>query len=310
MRQKINHWVKHPLTASFLLINLLLVTSTGSLMAKETPSPLQIVTSFSILQDITQNLAGEQAEVHTLVTADSDAHVYQPKPSDAKLLATADLVIENGLGFEGWLSRLLASSGFKGKKLVATQGLTPLYRANNPSRPDPHAWHSFTAIKVYIDNISASLINLRPEQEAYFLQQKAAYLAELEQVETKLKTALTAALDKDNKTATFLVPHAAFAYLEADFNLKLLAPQGISTASEPSAKQLAQLLTQLKNQQIQGIFTENLSNSRFMQTLSQASGIKIAGLLYSDSLSATKEPAGSYLLFMQHNIETLLSALK
>lgn len=307
MHPRLINWAKYPLLISLLFLGLL-VASTGSLMAKETPSPLQIVTSFSILQDITQNLAGEQAQVYALVDANSDAHVYQPKPSDAKLLATADLVIENGLGFEGWLSRLLASSGFKGKKLVATQDLTPLYRANNPSRPDPHAWHSFTAIKVYIDNISAGLISLRPEQEAYFLQQKAAYLAQLEQLETELKTALTAAIGQHQ--AQFLVPHAAFAYLEADFNLKLLAPQGISTASEPSAKQLAQLLTQLKDQQIQGIFTENLSNSRFMHTLSQASGIKIAGLLYSDSLSATKEPAGSYLLFMQHNIKMLINALK
>lgn len=281
-------------------------TSQAATTNKALAKPLVIVTSFSILQDLTQNLAGDKAKVFTLVGPDSDAHVYQPKPSDAKLLASADLVIENGLGFEGWLSRLLTSSGFTGQKLVATQGLQPLYRANNPARPDPHAWHSFKAINIYIENITQALIKLSPENKSYFLANQKSYLAKL----TTLKNQLQAEFKPPAAEVKVLVPHAAFAYLEEELNIKLLAPQGISTSSEPSAKQLAELINNLKDNNIQAIFTENLSNPRFMNTLSQASGLKIAGELYSDSLSTTKGPASTYLLFMQHNRITLHKALQ
>lgn len=274
-------------------------------LASAAVQPLKIVTSFSILQDITQNLAGNKALVTSLVPANSDAHVYQPKPSDARLLAEADMVVENGLGFEGWLSRLLEASNFKGTKIIASQGIKPIYKANNPKRIDPHAWHSFSAVRIYINNINTALIKLSPENTEYFNQQKVRYLNELNQLEQELKDLYAAKLA--NKS--FLVPHAAFAYLEAEFNIKLLAPQGISTASEPSAAQLAKLLTLLKDKNIQGIFTENLSSTKFMQQLSQSSGVPLRGMLYSDSLSTHEGEAASYLLLMQYNLKTLATSI-
>lgn len=265
-----------------------------------------IVTSFSILQDITSNLAGNKAEVVTLVGPNSDAHVYQPKPADIRQLANAKMVIENGLGFEGWLSRLLAANSFAGITLVASDGISPIYKAHKPNQPDPHAWHSFAAIKIYINNITTGLIKLSPADKEYFLANQQAYLAKVNQLETELKQEFAA---KVTTKKNFLVPHAAFAYLESEFNVGLVAPQGISTSSEPSAKQLAELIKQLEANQIVAIFNENLSSDKFMQLLSQASNLNVVGTLYSDSLSTPKGPAPSYLHLMQHNIKSLIQSL-
>lgn len=288
----------------FICVLFALSSFTANAQAEDRPL---IVTSFSILQDITANLAGEKAQVISLVGPNSDAHVYQPTPADIRQLAKASMLVENGLGFEGWLSRLLTANNFKGIKVVASDGITPIYKAQKNNKPDPHAWHSFSAIKVYVENITLGLIKLSPNNKNYFITNKNNYLTQINQLEAELKQKFAA---KAKQQAKFLVPHAAFAYLESEFNVSLIAPQGISTSSEPSAKQLAELINQLKDEQIAAIFTENLSSDKFMLSLSQASNIQIAGQLFSDSLSNTNEIAPSYLLLMKHNIESLIESLQ
>ena len=126
--------------------------------------PIEVVTTFSILGDITQRVGGDRIKVHTLVGPNADAHVYQPTPADAKAIAQARLVVVNGLGFEGWLERLIKSSGYRGKVATATNGIRTLQRSahDHHDNVDPHAWQDLSNALIYVDNIGKALGEIDP----------------------------------------------------------------------------------------------------------------------------------------------------
>ena len=146
-------------------------------------SSIRVVTSFSILEDLVNKLGGEQVIVANLVARNQDAHTYQPKPSDAVAIAKADLVVFNGLAFEGWITRLIKNSGYKNKQLIASDGVNAI---QNGEEIDPHAWQSFDNIRVYIQNITHTLITLRPKHTDEFTQRQQQYLNSLNALENSL----------------------------------------------------------------------------------------------------------------------------
>ncbi|WP_404415624.1 metal ABC transporter solute-binding protein, Zn/Mn family [Marinospirillum sp.] len=300
------------------------VTLSGaSALAEQGNEPLKVVTTFSILQDMAQVVGGERVEVTTLVAANEDAHVYQPRPSDSRTLATADLVMENGLSFNGWVDRLLEASGYQGERVIATQGIEKITMASRDDHDepddhdhdhdhghgsyDPHAWQSLVQAQVYVDNLLAGLIKVDPEGKAYYQQRAENYQAQMQELHSAMKARFDA-LPDDRRIV--MTPHDAFGYLADAYGLTIVAPQGVSTASEPSASEMAALVRQIRDREVTAVFMENIGDTRLVEQLQRETGAKLGGTLYSDALSSKEEEAGTYLEMLRHNLETLLSALE
>ncbi len=265
---------------------------------------LKIVASFSILGDMVEQVVGDHATVTTIVGPDADAHVYQPSVADARAVAEADVIFVNGLGFETWSDTLIAESGTEGTVFVATQGVTPVLV---DGETDPHAWNALTNGVIYVQNISAAMSEALPDHADEFAANAQAYIAQLEALDAETKAQL-AALPDDRRTV--VTAHDAFGYLADAYGLTFLAPVGIDTEAEPSAQQLAELITQLRKEKVAGLFVENITSPALVQQISDEVGIEIGGRLYSDALSERGGPATSYLAMFQHNLGTLLTALQ
>ena len=287
----------------FLQLVILILLNGFPIFAEEDGS-LEIVTSFTIFENLVSELGGSRVSVTNLVPRNSDAHIYSPKPSDSIAISNADLVIFNGLGFEGWIFRLIKDSGKENNYLIASDGINLLYQSNEI---DPHAWQSFKNIRIYIDNISGELINLMPEHEKYFVLRRDDYLKKLSELEINLNDQLS---HIPIHKRIVITSHDAFGYLGREFNIQFLAPLGLSLDAEASAEDVADIINQIKEKEVTALFLENINNPKLLKAISLESGVPIGGKLYSDALSETSGPAGTYLDMMRHNIETLISDFK
>jgi zinc/manganese transport system substrate-binding protein len=273
---------------------------------------LKVVATFSILADLMQNVGGERIAVTTLVGPNSDAHVYSPSPADARTLAGARVVVVNGLGFEGWLDRLVKASATKAAMVVATKGVKTRRTAGGHGHGhghadvDPHAWQSIANAKVYVANIRDALIKADADGKAAYEANAAAYLAKLDALEKDVKAAV-AAIPADRRK--IITNHDAFGYFAAAYGITFVSPQGVTTESEPSARDVAKIIGQIKKQKIPAVFLENVTDSRLLRRIGAETGARIGGTLYSDALTDAKGDAPTYIDMMRHNIKTLSAAL-
>ncbi|MGD1883338.1 MAG: metal ABC transporter solute-binding protein, Zn/Mn family [Paracoccaceae bacterium] len=264
---------------------------------------MKVVASFSILGDMVEQVVGDHAQVTTIVGPDADAHVYQPSVADAKAVAGADIIFVNGLGFETWSDTLISESGTDGAVFVATEGVTPVLV---DGETDPHAWNALANGVIYVQNITAAMSEAMPDHADDFKANSDAYIAQLTALDAETKAKL-AGLPTDRRTV--VTAHDAFGYLADAYGLNFLAPVGIDTEAEPSAQELAALITQLRDEKVAGLFVENITSPALVQQISDETGIEIGGRLFSDALSERGGPATSYLAMFEHNLGTLLEAL-
>lgn len=293
----------------------------GMLMAAAIPANageggrLRVVASFSILADMAREVGGDRVEVASLVGPEADAHGYAPSPGDGKRLAQADIVIVNGLGFEGWLDRLVRASGTKAPVVVASKGVRPLDAPEEHGHdghghahgPDPHAWQSVANAKIYAANIRDGLIKVDPANAADYARQADAYLAKLDALDTEVRAAL-AAIPEGNRR--IITTHDAFGYFAAAYGMTFIAPQGVSTESEASPRDVAALIRQIKREHIPAVFVETITDPRLMEQVTRESGARIGGRIHSDALSAPGGPAASYIEMMRANAKAFGEALK
>ncbi len=275
-----------------------------------TGGPLKVVATFSILGDLAKNVGGDRVGVTTLVGPNSDTHVYTPTPSDAKKITDAKLVIVNGLGLEGWLPRLIKSSGGKAATVVATKGIAARKVEDNHGHDhgdaDPHAWQSVLNAKIYATNIRDALIAADPAGAETYKANAASYLAKLDALDREIREAV-AKIPPQRRSV--ISTHNAFGYFAAAYGIEFIAPQGVSTESEPSARDIAAIITQIRKRKIPAVFLENVSDPRLMRRIAAETGANIGGTLYSDSLTDEKGPAPTYIDMVRHNIKALTSAL-
>jgi len=265
---------------------------------------LNVVASFSILGDFVRIIGGDRVNLTTLVGPGSDVHVYAPTPSDAKTIAAAQLLIINGLGLEGWLPRLLQSSGSKAPIVVATKGIAAL---KSGSDADPHAWQSVANAKIYVANIRDALAGADPAGAEIFRDQAARYLAELDALDREVQDAVGRIPPERRKVIS---THDAFGYFAAAYGIAFIAPLGVSTESEPSARDIARIIGQVKAAKIPAVFLENASDDRLVGRIAAETGAAIGGTLVSDSLTGDKGVAPTYLAMVRHNVKALTSALE
>jgi zinc/manganese transport system substrate-binding protein len=321
--------------------------ATPGLLATTTLTPLsgalaqarpKVVASFSILGDLVRQVGGDRIDVVTLVGPDGDAHVFEPAPADARRVAEAKLVVVNGLGFEGWLDRLVKASGYKGPVAVASEGIAARevdeadhhehagheaheehahdeaghdhdeagHHAHDHGGLDPHAWQSVANARLYIRNIRDALIAADPEGRPVYEANAAAYTGTLDGLEAEVKAAV-AKIPRDARRV--ITTHDAFGYFAAAYGIEFLAAQGVSSDSEPSARDVARLVRQIREDAVRAVFLENIADARLMQRIAEETRAKIGGTLYSDALSPPDGPAPTYVDMMRHNVREIGTAL-
>ena len=295
----------------------------GLLVSPLALAKVPVTATFSILGDLVQQVGGDQVSVSMLVGPNGDAHVYQPTPQDIRTLAQSKLLVSNGLGFEGWLERLDSASGFKGVKVVASQGIQPRHMAEEEEEGseheheaeghhhhgglDPHAWNDPANVLVYVDNIVRGLSQVDPEHANLYQQNAARYKAQLQKLDADYR-ARFAQLPAERRRA--ITSHDAFGYLAQAYQLTLIGAQGLSTESEPSAATIAGLIRQIRDEKIPALFIENISNPTLIQQIERETQARVGGELYSDALSPAGGAAASYQAMLEHNLSTLLAALE
>jgi zinc/manganese transport system substrate-binding protein len=284
-----------------LLVALALLFAASPLHAQ---TRLNVVASFSILGDFVKNVGGDRVEVTTLVGPDGDVHVYAPTPADVRKIADAKLLVVNGFGLEGWLPRLLQAAGSKATIVTATAGIAPLKAGSDA---DPHAWQSVANAEKYVANIRDALVAADPADAEVFRQNAKAYQAKLEALDGEVRQAVGEIPESRRK---MISTHDAFGYFAARYGIEFVAPVGVSTEAEPSARDIANIIAQVKAEHIPAVFLERIGDPRLMRRISEETGAKVGGTLYSDSLTDEKGEAPTYIDMVRHNIRTLTSALK
>ncbi|SIN84561.1 zinc/manganese transport system substrate-binding protein [Bradyrhizobium erythrophlei] len=284
----------------FWLISLMIATA---ILPARAQDRLNVVASFSILGDFVRNVGGDSVSVTELVGPDGDAHVYAPTPADAKKIADAKLVIVNGFGLEGWLPRLVQSAGGKAVIVTATSGIAPLRLGSDA---DPHAWQSVINAKLYVANIRDALVAADTADAEAFRANAGAYLTKLDGLDREVRAAVAQIPDARRKVIS---THRAFGYFAAAYGVEFIAPLGVSTESEASARDIAGIITQVKTAKIPAVFLENISDPRLIRQIAAETGAKVGGTLYSDSLTPEKGAAPTYIDMVRHNIKALTSAL-
>ncbi|MGN7770098.1 zinc ABC transporter substrate-binding protein AztC [Phyllobacterium sp. 22552] len=318
--------------ASALNVILLLSAAYSSASAEN----LKVVSSFSIISDFAKNVGGDKIDLTTLVGPDGDAHVYEPKPSDAAAVAKADVVLVNGLNFEGFLPRLVEASATKAPIVELTKGIEPLksgeeehdhasgeehkhegeehkhegeahaHEGHDHGAYDPHAFQSISNAKIYVKNIADAFCTADAANCDTYKTNAADYTKKLDATEADVKAAIASIPESKRLVIT---SHDAFGYFEHEYGLKFLAPEGISTDSEASAADIVALIKQIKEDKASAIFVENITNPRLIEQIASETKLNVGGTLFSDALSKPEDGAGTYVEMMQHNITTFKKAI-
>lgn len=268
---------------------------------------LKVVATFSLLADIAREVGGPAVEVSALVGPNADAHVFEPTPSDVRRVAGADVVITNGLRFEGWIDRLIKASGYRGPVVIASRGVALRQLSGGA---DPHAWQDLANGQRYADNIRAALV-------AALAAKSPAHAAEVEVRASSYQQKLVA-LDHDSRARIAALPaerrrvitsHDAFGYFAAAYGITFIAPRGWTTGSEPSAEAVARIVRQARQAKASALMVENISDPRLIERIAREAGLKVGGKLYSDALSPPGTEADTYLKMFEHNVRTLVEAM-
>jgi zinc/manganese transport system substrate-binding protein len=291
---------------------------------------LPVVASFSILGDMVEEIGGDRVAVSTLVGPDGDAHVFQPSPADARALAAARVLVVNGLGFEGWINRLVRAAGFGGLTITASDGVTPRMMEGDDAaghrgrhghgkdggaptgvaRPstvaDPHAWQSLRQGRLYAANIARGLAAADPAGAAAYERNFAAYAARIDALEADVRARIDAIAPGKRKVIT---SHDAFGYFGAAYGVTFIAAVGISTDAEPSAADVARIVRQIRQQKVRAVFVENMTDPRLIQQIAKEAGGVAGGTLYADALSPKGSPADSYLGMFDANVKALVTGM-
>lgn len=294
------------------------------------PALLPVVASFSILADMAREVGGPAVSVRAVAGPDTDAHHFQPRPSDLERLRGARLLLRNGLGFDGWFDRMARSLGGPAPRMVtATEGITPLtmeghhhhhdhahgqgaerrqQHAVGPRRvPDPHAWQDAALAQVYARNIGRGLAAADPAQAEAHLAGAEAYARRLAALDAWVRAEVATVPLERRKVIT---THDAFGYFGAAYGVTFLAALGVSAGAEPSAAGVARLIRQIRSENITAVFVENAGGQAVLERIAREAGVRVQGRLYADALSGPDGPAPTYEAMMRHNVALMVAAMR
>jgi len=303
------------LRRAFLLTPVLLAVA----LPASAQAPIKAVATFSILGDLLAEVAGDKVELSVVVGPDIDAHAYQPRPTDARALAEARVLVSNGLGFEGWIDRLAKAAPFKGKAIVVTTGVATLkagadqghshghvHGHSHGQGPDPHCWQDVQRVRTYVANIAKGLAEADPPNAATYRERAQAFDRRLAELDAWVKAEI-ARVPADKRRA--ITGHDSFRYFSSAYGVKFQSPRGYNTSSEPSARDVATLIREVREQRIKALFVENMTNPGLIDQIARESGAVVGPRLYTDALSGPDGPAPTYEKMMRHNVTALVAGM-
>ncbi|MDZ4769397.1 MAG: zinc ABC transporter substrate-binding protein [Chloroflexota bacterium] len=310
----------------------------GAVTLSAQDAPIRAVATFSILGDLVQTVAADHVQLTILVGADADSHVYEPSPQDAIALSEADIIFENGLGFESWLDELVEASGSDAVRVVVSAGIAPLAfaegehedheDADHPDEAtpeatheagdhdedehgesDPHVWHDPNNAIVMVANIRDALTAIDPAHSDEFAANAEALVAELTALDTTIR-AQVALIPEANRI--LVTSHDTFGYFADEYGFAVETVLGaISTdAADPGAGELAELIGHIQESGVPAIFTENISNPDLLERVASEAGVTVAPSLYTDALGEAGTPGATFLGMLRYNIDTITQALR
>jgi ABC-type Zn uptake system ZnuABC Zn-binding protein ZnuA len=319
--------VKRPLTSTLVALALALLLLAPPSFAQTPPSgdPLPVVASFSILGDLVKKVGGEAVAVTTLIGPSVDAHTYDPAPADLVVLAEAEVVFENGLGFEPWLDGFFASAQPPGARVVVTEGITPREAGEAAAHEgeedleegdalehgqfDPHVWHNVANVIVMVGNIRDALAAADPDHAELYEANAAAYIAELEALDASIREQV-ATLPEERRI--LVTSHDNLGYFADAYGFTILGNVfgSLSTeAGDPSARDIAALIEAIAATGVPAVFAENVANPDLMESIAAEAGVTLAPPLYTDALGAPGSPGETYIGMMQSNVTAIVDAL-
>lgn len=284
-------------------------------------APVRVVATFSILGDMVSVIGGENVEVVTLVGPETDSHGFEPTARENRILSQAQVLVSNGLGFEGWLPRLVKASGFDGLEIVASKGVDPRLLGSSeggherdshdhgdPGNIDPHAWQDLSNGMQYARNIANGLARIDPANRAKYQERARVYIEEMQKLHDEIKGQLEAIPEQRRRVVT---AHDAFGYFGQAYGVTFIPIAGISSDAEPSAQEMANIIRLIRQSKGVALFDENATGaSRILEQIARDTGLKVGGVLYSDTLAPLDQPAGTYLGMFKWNAGRVLFSIK
>ncbi|HEM6629488.1 TPA: metal ABC transporter substrate-binding protein [Citrobacter farmeri] len=293
-----------PRLTSSLLAAVLAIFAVSPAYAKE---KLNVVTTFTIIADMAQNVAGEAANVSSITKPGAEIHEYQPTPGDIKRAQGAQLILSNGLNLELWFARFYQNlSGVP--DVTVSDGVKPMGISEGPynGKPNPHAWMSAENAMIYVDNIRDALVKYDPDNAAVYQKNAERYKAQIHQTLAPLHAAL-AKIPADKRW--LVTSEGAFSYLARDNDLKELYLWPINADQQGTPRQVRKVIDAIKTHQIPTVFSESTVSDKPARQVARESGAHYGGVLYVDSLSAANGPVPTYLDLLRVTTETIVSGI-
>ena len=264
----------------------------------------KVVTTFTVIQDIAQNVAGNAATVESITKPGAEIHEYEPTPKDIVKAQSADLILWNGLNLERWFERFFQNIKDK-PAVVVTEGIQPLsiYEGPYKDAPNPHAWMSPSNALIYIENIKNALVKYDPQNAAVYEKNAADYAQKIKQLDEPLRAKLAQIPEAQRWLVT---SEGAFSYLAKDYNLKEGYLWPINAEQQGTPQQVRKVIDLVRKNNIPVVFSESTISAKPAQQVAKESGAKYGGVLYVDSLSAKKGPVPTYIDLLNVTVSTIV----
>jgi ABC-type Zn uptake system ZnuABC Zn-binding protein ZnuA len=289
-----------------IILSLLSFFSTSlPAFAQDAEKPL-VVASASMFSDMAANIGGDLIETATIVPIGGDPHIYEPTPGDVRLLLKADLILMNGLTFEGWINDLIKNSGSNAPVATITEGITPIVSAQHQNATDPHAWMEPVNGKIYAQNIKEALLKILPQHQDQINTQFQNYIMQLDELDAYIREHI-AKIDSNKRI--LITSHDSFHYYGQRYGVRLESVLGTSTDADVRTSDLIRLNKVIQENKIPVVFIESTINPKLLNQVASDNKITIGGKLYSDSLGDKDSPANTYLNMIRHNTDVIVNGL-
>ena len=274
------------------------------LFAMQANAKFKVVTTFTVIQDIAQNVAGNAAIVESITKPGAEIHEYEPTPKDIVKAQSADLILWNGLNLERWFERFFQNIKDK-PAVVVTEGIQPLsiYEGPYKEAPNPHAWMSPSNALIYIENIKNAVVKYDPQNAAVYEKNAADYAQKIKQLDEPLRAKLAQIPEAQRWLVT---SEGAFSYLAKDYNLKEGYLWPINAEQQGTPQQVRKVIDLVRKNNIPVVFSESTISAKPAQQVAKESGAKYGGVLYVDSLSAKKGPVPTYIDLLNVTVSTIV----
>ncbi|MCB0685429.1 MAG: zinc ABC transporter substrate-binding protein [Saprospiraceae bacterium] len=267
---------------------------------------LKVVATASMIADMAKQIGGDLIEVQCVVPIGGDPHIYEPTPGDAHMIAKADMILRNGLTFEGWLSELIENSGSKAKNVLVTQGIKAIESLIYENATDPHAWMDANNGLIYIKNIKEALIEADPGHRLQYEEQHDQYAKKLMELDRYIIDKIKSIPESKR---ILITSHDAFQYYGKRYGIRLESVLGTSTDAEVQTADIVRLNRVIKESGIPALFVESTINPKVLEQLAADNHLQIGGKLYADSIGDKGSPAPSYYDMLKHNTDVIANAL-